>query len=65
MKGHPSSKIDLDALMTVEQFAKWQQRSVASVRKSLAITPGVIRESRECIRIHPRTYLELRLKRKI
>jgi hypothetical protein len=57
---------DLDSMLTVEQFAVWQGRSVSSARKSVAARmPGVVRESRECVRIHPRTYLEARLKRKV
>jgi hypothetical protein len=52
---------NLDDLLTVEQFAAWQQVPVAQARKRLGSTPGVIRESRKCVRIHPRTYLEARL----
>ena len=58
------SKMDLDALMTVEQFAAWLQVPARTVRKRLASMPGVIQESRKCIRIHPRTYLEVRLKKR-
>jgi len=54
---------DLDALLTVAQFAAWQQTPIVTVRKRLASMPGVVRESRQCIRIHPRTYLESRLKK--
>ena len=57
--------IHLDALLTVEEFAAWQQTPVATVRKRLATMPGVIRESRKCVRIHPRTYLEMRLRKTI
>jgi len=56
-------EVHLDALLTVEQFAAWQQAPEATVRKRLASMPGVIRESREFVRIHPRTYLEARLKK--
>ncbi|HTV42595.1 MAG TPA: hypothetical protein VMF08_18665 [Candidatus Sulfotelmatobacter sp.] len=49
-------------MLTVDQFAEWQQCSVRWVRMRLSILPGVIRESREHVRIHPRTYLEARLK---
>ena len=52
----------LDSMLTVGQFATWQQKSVRWVRARLPIVPGVIRESRQHVRIHPRTYLELRLK---
>jgi hypothetical protein len=55
--------INLDDLLTPEQFAGWQQVPVETVRKRLATMPGVIRESRQCVRIHPRTYLESRLKK--
>ncbi len=57
--------INLDDLLTPEQFSEWQQVSLATVRKRLAAMPGVIWESRECVRIHPRSYLEGRLKRKL
>ena len=52
----------LDAMLTVEQFALWQQVPVATIRKKLGAMPGVIVESRKHVRIHPRTYLERRLK---
>jgi hypothetical protein len=50
------SPMDLDALMTVEQFAAWQQVNEREVRKRLHSLPGVVRESRKWVRIHPRTY---------
>lgn len=53
--------VDLDELMTPERFAAWQGRPVAWVMARLASLPGVIRESREHVRIHPRTYLAARL----
>jgi hypothetical protein len=53
---------DMDSLLTVEQFAAWQQTPVKTVRKRLSWMPGVIRTSRKNIRVHPRTYLELSLK---
>ena len=53
--------ISLDALLTVEQFARWQQTDVAWVRRNLADMPGVVRETRKHVRIHPRTYLAGRL----
>jgi hypothetical protein len=52
----------MDSLLTVEQFAAWQQTPVKTVRKRLSWMPGVIRTSRKNIRVHPRTYLELSLK---
>ena len=58
-----SRTIDLDALLTPEQFAQWVGESELWVRRRLASLPGVIRESRKHVRIHPRTYLEKRLGR--
>jgi hypothetical protein len=57
--------INLDDLLTVEQFAAWQGAELGWVTKRLATLPGVIKESREHVRIHPRTYLESRLKKKL
>ena len=57
--------IDLNAMLTVEEFADWQQVQPSWVRNRLASLPGVIRESRKHVRIHPKTYIESRLKRKI
>lgn len=55
---------DLDALLTPEQFCLWQQcgRNWFSARKY--ILRGVITHSREMVRVHPRTYLELSMKRR-
>jgi hypothetical protein len=61
MKPKPLQEVPLDVLLTVEQFAAWVQSPVSTVRKRLFMTPGVIRESRKSIRIHPRTYLEAKL----
>lgn len=58
-----ASAFNLDDLLTVDQFAQWQQKPIKEVRKRLASMPGVVRESREWVRIHPRTYLEARLKK--
>ncbi len=52
-----------DSLLTVEQFAKWKQLSVKTVRKKLPITPGVAGHSRRDKRIHVRTHLNKVLKR--
>lgn len=52
---------DLDCLMTVKEFAAWLGVREGWVRKRLRLLPGVIFESRETIRIHPRTYLDRRL----
>jgi hypothetical protein len=55
--------VDMDSLLTPAQFAEWIGQSEVWVRKRLGILPGVIRESREVVRIHPRTYLERRTKK--
>lgn len=55
--------VDLDALLTVEQFAAWRQVKPSTVRRQLPTLPGVVRESRKDIRIHPRTYLDARVQR--
>jgi hypothetical protein len=60
-----SPAIQLDDLLTVEQFAQWQKCEPSWVRARLATLPGVIKESRKHIRIHPRTYLEGRLKKSL
>jgi hypothetical protein len=46
----------------VEQFAAWLGVSVKSVRSRLHSMPGVIRESRQLVRIIPRIYSEGRAK---
>jgi len=56
---------DLDSLLTVEQAAIWKQVKLSTFRKHLKNMPGVIKEHRKCVRIHPRTNLEKRLKTKI
>lgn len=55
---------DMDSLLTVEQFARWRQVSPYTARTALPYTKGVIRRSREDVRIHPRSYVELSVKRK-
>ena len=57
-----SKNIDLDSLLTPAEFGRWVGQSESWVRRRLGTIPGVIRESRKRIRIHPRTYLEKRLK---
>lgn len=57
-----SKKINLDDLLTPAEFGQWIGQSESWVRRRLASLPGVIRESRKHIRIHPRTYLEKRLR---
>jgi hypothetical protein len=56
------NNINLDDLLTPAQFAQWLGESESWVRRRLGSLPGVIREGRKHIRIHPRTYLEKRLK---
>ena len=53
---------DLDRPMTVAEFAVGLGVEEGWVRKRLRTLPGVIIESRETVRVHPRTYLETRLK---
>jgi len=53
----------MDSMLTVEQFAAWQQMELATVRKLLPTMAGVVKRSRKNIRIHPRTYLETSLNR--
>jgi hypothetical protein len=55
----------LDSLLTISQFAVWQQRTICWVRAHMRAIPGFIVESREHVVVHPRTYLEKRLKTKI
>jgi hypothetical protein len=54
--------VNLDDLLTPAEFGEWIGESESWVRRRLGSIPGVIRESRKHIRIHPRTYLEKRLK---
>ncbi len=56
--GKVSSAVNLEALLTPAQFAQWLGESEYWVRRRLASLPGVIREGRKHVRIHPRTYLE-------
>lgn len=48
-------------MLTLAQFAAWKQTPEDTVRRSLDTMPGVVREGRKCVRIHPRTYLAGRL----
>lgn len=54
--------VNLDDLLTPAQFAVWVGETEYWVRRRLASLPGVIREGRKHVRIHPRTYLEKRLR---
>lgn len=47
----------LDSLLTPEQFAVWTQQGDGLVRRRLPGMRGARQESRNCWRIHPRTYL--------
>lgn len=60
--GEAPNSVALDALLTPAQFAAWIGESEYWVRRRLASLPGVIREGRKHVRIHPRTYLEKRLR---
>jgi hypothetical protein len=51
----------LDSLLTVEQFARWQDASLKWVWQHASALPGVIHEGRKMTRFHPRTYLNTRL----
>ena len=56
--------INLDDLLTISQFADWRQISIETARNQIkAGIPGVIKHSKQDIRIHPRTYLEVSLKK--
>jgi hypothetical protein len=48
---------DLDSMLTPEQFCIWQQVGRAWFSRRSCTLPGVIRRSREFVRIHPRTFL--------
>lgn len=58
----PAPAIDLDKPMTKEEFATWLGVTLDWVEKRVHTLPGVIVESRQTIRIHPRTYLAKRVK---
>ena len=54
---------DLDSQLTVQQFAIWQQISVATAYAALASIKGVFTQSREWIRINPRSFVEANQKK--
>lgn len=60
MSTEPVQPVDvpLDALLTPEQFCEWAGVSREWFTARVNRLPGVIRHSRQNIRIHPRTYLE-------
>ena len=49
---------DLDSMLTPEQFCAWRGVGREWFGSRIGMLPGVIRESRKAIRIHPRTYLD-------
>jgi hypothetical protein len=53
---------DQDSLLTVEQFALWRQLAVSTVRAMIPTMKGVLRRTREDVRIHVRTYLAANVK---
>jgi len=53
----------LDSMLTPKQFCLWARESLRWWYANWAALPGVIRESRKHVRIHPRTYLDRRLGR--
>lgn len=59
-----NAPIDLNAMMTPHQFCAWQHRSISWFRKHMKNLPGVVREGHD-VRIHPQTYLHMRLKGKV
>lgn len=54
---------DLDSMLTPDQFCLWQQVGRDWFGARVRQLPGVIRESRKQVRIHPRTYLDKRFKK--
>lgn len=56
------ARLTIDDAHTPQQFAAWLQVSECWVRERLEKMPGVIRESREVVRIVPRYYIEGRVK---
>ena len=55
---------DMDSMLTITQFAVWQQVGVQTARAALAGSmKGVLKRSREWCRVHPRTFLEMNHKK--
>ena len=54
---------DLDSQLTVKQFAVWQQISDATAYAALPSIKGVFTQSREWVRINPRTFIEANQKK--
>lgn len=54
---------DLDSLLTPEQFCVWANMDRRKFGTRARRMPGVIRENRKHVRVHPRTYLEARAKK--
>lgn len=49
-------------MLTVRQFCIWQMFDLRWFGKRKYRMPGVVRETNKIVRIHPRTYLERRMK---
>ena len=54
---------DENSYLTLAQFAKWKQQSLGTVRRRATIIPGLVRHSRQDIRVHVKTHLNKVLKR--
>jgi hypothetical protein len=48
----------LDSLLTREQFCIWRGVSLEWLKARIGLLPGMVNESRQNPRVHPRTYLE-------
>lgn len=56
---------DENSMLTPEQYAKWKQISIRTVRNRLPITPGLVKHSRRDQRIHVKTHLAVVVKIKV
>ena len=54
---------DLDSMLTVGQFAVWQQVGYDTALAAHHSMKGVFKRSREWRRVHPRTFLEVNTKK--
>jgi hypothetical protein len=55
---------DLDSFLTKQEFCIWRRVTMQWLKPRLCLMHGVVRETRQSVRIHPRTYLELSVKSK-
>jgi len=55
---------DEQSMLTVDQWALWQQVPRAKAGRLLATMKGVVRRSRKDVKIHVKTNLELSLKKR-